>query len=159
MRKTVLQWFRKAARQSQIVHGDVPPTPAAPSTAAAPCVAWWEPTPVRGSSSAPYRTTIRCSPEHHAESLLRWLRQRDQGYELFYADVLSHYNAMCIALNLTPHAWATVARAFTKATTGRKVFRWVRSADGTRHRLRIYPLTVRREECAIAWAAKARAAA
>jgi hypothetical protein len=86
------------------------------------------------------------APADHAEALLWWLRTRVGPQRLLFPDMVRHYQAMCDSLNLEPRAWSTVAKAFTDLTTGRKVFAWVRLEDGSKHRLRVYPLTTRRED-------------
>jgi len=98
------------------------------------------------SPGSPKEVALVWNPREHAEALLWWLRARATEDRLFHPDMLRHYKAMCDTLNLEPRAWATVAKAFTELTTGRKVFAWVRLEDGSKHRWRIYPLTTRRED-------------
>jgi hypothetical protein len=98
------------------------------------------PAPAVSVSSTPCWQTASYSPERHARQLLSWLREQGWDREVLYPDMLRLYHAMCEELNWATRPWAPVAREFTRITTRRKVYRWCRAANGTMHRLRVYPI-------------------
>ena len=53
--------------------------------------------------------------------------------------MLGIYYRMCAEVGLAPRPWNPVACEFTRHTTRRKVYRWLRDFDGSRRRLRVYP--------------------
>jgi hypothetical protein len=78
----------------------------------------------------------------HARFLLEWLGGKSGIGELRFPAMLAAYQDMCAARGLVARPWNPVAAAFTKLTSGRKTYAWFLLADGSRHRLRIYRVSV-----------------
>lgn len=92
---------------------------------------------------APCWVTSRYSPETHAAQLLALLQSHGVKGEMTFPQLQDRYRKMCLSIGWAVRPWNPVACAFTKLTTGRKVYRWFLLADGRRHRLRVYPIIPR----------------
>jgi hypothetical protein len=90
--------------------------------------------------TVPFWRTAKYSPDCHARRLLGWLIANGWHEEILFPEMLSKYHAMCYEAGWAVRPWNPVACAFTKITTGRKIYRWVYDpSDGQQHRLRVYP--------------------
>ena len=78
----------------------------------------------------------------HAQHLIEWLRARSDTRELRFPEILWAYHRMCDERGMVARPWNPVAAAFTKLTSGPKTYRWFRIADGSKHRLRVYRISV-----------------
>jgi hypothetical protein len=94
------------------------------------------PTPADAYAPTPYAK----SPTQHAQYLLEWLRARGGTRELRFPEMLAAYQRMCDARSLVARPWNPVAAEFTRLTSGQKKYAWFRSTDGSKHRLRVYPI-------------------
>ena len=56
-------------------------------------------------------------------------------------ELRDYYVDMVIGLYWLDHPWNSIAREFTKLTTKKKKYTWVRDErTGKRHKLRVYPI-------------------
>lgn len=79
----------------------------------------------------------------HATDLIRWLRLKGLTRGILHYQILREYNTMCSFYDWEPRAWNSVARELTRQTTGKKVFDRFTLRDGSKRRLRIYPIDTR----------------
>ena len=97
------------------------------------------------NAAAPYPLPVSWdtdepTPEHYAQQLLNWLKARGNAQPLLHHQMVAAYCEMCDETGLAPRPWNPIAAALARLTTGRKVYCWRRLSDGSRRRLRIYPL-------------------
>lgn len=88
-----------------------------------------------------YPEPIRKSPKQHARLLLKYMLENDVMGEHRPDDMKAFYVDMCVEEYLHIHHWNVVAKEFTRLTTKKKVYRWIADEKGTKHRLRVYPVT------------------
>ena len=157
--ETMLPLIRRLLRsdssspEAAAVHVPAPTPPATPlvqmfatpTPFPSPLAQWFAaPTPVPTPQEQDEAPTplgpAELTPDRHARQLIDWITVHDEwGDGLLFVEILAAYGRMCVRFGWSPRPWNPIARELTKRTTGRKVFRWTRFPDGTRHRLRFYP--------------------
>jgi hypothetical protein len=88
----------------------------------------------------------RPSAKDHAQAHLDWLHANidPSDHPITHAAMLEFYTEMLIELDWAPLPWNPVAHQFRLLTTGkRKVYAWITTTTGARHRLRVYPIPTR----------------
>lgn len=82
-------------------------------------------------------------PEAHARALLAWLQtgdRRGREGEILFDEMIAIYREMTMDLGWAERPWKPIAIEFTRLTTGRKVYAWVRTGAHLKQRLRVYPV-------------------
>lgn len=88
-----------------------------------------------------YPEPERHSPRQHAKQLLKWLAEHEIAGPLRTDEIKDYYVEMIIDLYWHTCHWNLVAKEFTRLTSKKKKYAWVRDErTGKRHKLRIYPL-------------------
>jgi hypothetical protein len=92
-------------------------------------------------------TVARCRRwvpvDQQADQLLSFLINAGMACrEIHHKHLRALYLALCEEMNWSPHGWQFVASAFKKITTGTKVYRLLMLDDGTRRKVRVYPVVV-----------------
>lgn len=86
------------------------------------------------------------SPRQHAKELLERLICMGVEGPLRPEELRDYYVDMIIDYYWLDHPWNVIAREFTKLTTKKKKYTWVRDGrTGKRHKLRVYPIPTREQ--------------